>query len=62
MKRIEVEEVWCAMNQMKIRKALGSSGVALEMFRAGGDKCLKSLENIFNGLCQREGLLMLRLF
>ena len=51
MKSIEVEEVWCAINQMKIRKAFGSSGVALEMFRASGDKCLKSFSNIFNGLC-----------
>ena len=45
VKRIEVEEVWCAMNRMKIEKASGSSGVALEMFKADGDKCLK---NIFN--------------
>ena len=45
VKRIEVEEVWCAMNRMKIEKASGPSGVALEMFKADGDKCLK---NIFN--------------
>ena len=47
--RIEVEEVWCAMNRMKIRNASGpTSGVAIELFKAGGDKCLKSLTNIFN--------------
>ena len=34
--RVEVEEVWCAMNRMKIGKASGLSGVALEMFKAGG--------------------------
>ena len=45
--RIEVEEVWCAMNRMKIRKAGGPFGVAIELFKAGGDKCLKPLTNIF---------------
>ena len=38
MRRIEVEEVRCAMNRMKIRKASGPSGVAIELFKAGGDK------------------------
>ena len=46
VRRIEVEEVWCAMNRMKIGKAGGPSGVSLEMFKAGRDKCLKSLTNI----------------
>ena len=32
---------------MKIEKASGSSGVAQEMSKAGGDKCWKSLTNIF---------------
>ena len=36
VRRIEVEEVWLAMNRMKIGKASGPSGVALEMFKAGG--------------------------
>ena len=36
------------MNRMKIGKASGPSGVALEMFKAGKDKCLKSLTNIFS--------------
>ena len=46
--RIEVDKVQCAMNCMKIGKVSGLSGVALELFKAGGDKCLKSLTNIFN--------------
>ena len=36
VRRIEVEEVWCAINRMKIGKASGPSGVALEKFKAGG--------------------------
>ena len=43
MKRIEVKEMRCAMNRMKNGKAIGPSGAALEMFKAGGDKCFKSL-------------------
>ena len=50
VRRIEVKEVWCAMNRMKIRNVSGASGVALEMFKVGGDKCLKSLTNIFNDI------------
>ena len=46
VKRIVVEEVGCAINRMKIGKANGPSGVAIEIFKAGGDKCLKSLRNI----------------
>ena len=38
------------MNQMKIRKASAPSGVAVEMFKVGEDKCLNSLTNIFNML------------
>ena len=37
------------MNQMKIVKASGPS-VAIEMFKASWDKCLKSLTNIFNDI------------
>ena len=48
MRRIEVEEVKCAMNHMKIRKASGPSGVVIESLKAGGDRFLKSLTNIFN--------------
>ena len=57
VRRIEVEEVWCAMNRMKIGKASGLSGLALEMFKAGGDICLKSLTNIFTDILsyQRNG-------
>ena len=50
MRRIEVEKVQCAINCMKIGKASGSSGVAIELPKAGGDKCLKSLTNIFNNI------------
>ena len=41
---------------MKIGKASGPSGVAPEMFRAGGDKCLKSLTNIFNDILFKNKL------
>ena len=56
VRRIEVEEVRCAMSRMKIGKASGLSGVALEMFKAGGDKCLKSLTNIFNDILFKNKL------
>ena len=56
MRRIEVEEVQCERNQMKIRKAGGSSRDALELFKAGGDKCLKSLTNIFNDISFEDKL------
>ena len=58
VRRIEVEGVQCAMNQMKIFKAKGPSGVvAIELFKDGGDKCLKSLTNIFSDILsnQRNG-------
>ena len=42
VRRIEVKEVLCAMNCMKNGKASGPSWVAIELFKAGGDKCLKS--------------------
>ena len=50
VRRIEVDEVRCVMNHMKIRKTSGPSGVAIELLRAGGDKCLKSLTNKFNNI------------
>ena len=50
VRRIEVEEVRCAMNRIKIGKRSGSSGVAVESFKAGGDKCLKSLSKIFDDI------------
>ena len=43
VRRIEVEKVRFAMNRMKMRKASWPSGVAIELFMAGGGKCLKSL-------------------
>ena len=42
---------------MKIEKAIGPSGVALEMFKAGGDKCSKLLTNIFNDILFKDTLL-----
>ena len=41
VRRIEIEEVRCAMNCMEAGKTSGPSGVAIELFMAGGDKCLK---------------------
>ena len=46
----------CAINCMKIGNASGSSGVAIELFKAGGNKCLKSLTNIFNDIFFKDKL------
>ena len=54
MRRIEFEQVQCAMNRIKIRKANGPLGVATELFKAGGD--LKSLTNIFNNILFKDKL------
>ena len=56
VRRIEVQEMQCAMNRMKIGKVSGPSGVAIELFKAGGDKCLKSLTNIFNDILFKDKL------
>ena len=56
MRKIEVQEVWAEMNQMKFEKAGKPSGVALEMFNAGGDTCLKYLTNIFNDILFKDKL------
>ena len=48
VKGIEVEEVRCAMNRMKIGTASGPSGVAIKLFKAGGNKSFESLTNVFN--------------
>ena len=56
VRRIEVKEVRCAVNQMKIGKTRGPSGVVLEMCKVGGDKCLKSLTNIFNDIFFKDKL------
>ena len=58
VRRIKVEDVHCAMNQMKIGKASGPSGVTIEMFKAGGDKCLKSWTNIFNDILFKDKLMV----
>ena len=47
VRRMEVEEVRCAMNRMKIRKVRA-------IFKAAGDKCLKSLTNIFNKILFKD--------
>ena len=36
VRKSEVEEVRCAMNHIKIKKPSGPSGVAIELFKAGG--------------------------
>ena len=55
VRRIEAKEVFWAMNGMKIKKANGSSGnLDLEIFKAVGDKCLKSLTNIFNDILLKD--------
>ena len=56
MRRLQVEDMQCAMNHMKIGKASGPSGVAIELFKAAGDKCLKSLTNISHDIMFREKL------
>ena len=55
MTTIEIEEVGCTMNQMKIGKVSGPSGV--KMFKAGGNKWLRSLTNIFNDILFKDKLL-----
>ena len=57
VRRIEVEELWFAMNRMIIGKASGPSRVAIEWFKAGGDKCLKFFTNIFNDILFKDKLL-----
>ena len=44
------------MYRLKIGKPSGSSGVAIELFKAGGDTCLKSLTNIFNDILFKDKL------
>ena len=47
----------CAMDCMKIGKASGPSEVGIELFKAGRDKYLKSLANIFDDILFRDKLL-----
>ena len=47
----------CAMDCMKIGKASGPSEVGIELFKAGRDKYLKSLTNIFDDILFRDKLL-----
>ena len=45
-----------SMTPMKIGKASGLSGVAIEMFKASGDKSLKYLTNIFTDILFKDKL------
>ena len=56
VRKTEVEEVHCAMNCIKIKKASGPFRVAVELFKAGRDKCFKSLRNIFNDILFKDKL------
>ena len=56
VRRTDVEEVQCAINHMAIGKASGPSGVAIELFKNGGEKCLKSLTNVFNDILFKDKL------
>ena len=44
------------MNHKKIRKASGASGVAIELFKAGGNMCLTSLTNVFSDILFKDKL------
>ena len=52
VRRTQVKKVRCAVNRMKTGRASGPSRVAIELFKADGDKCSKSLTNLFN-ICSR---------
>ena len=54
VRRIEAENVWCAMNYIKIGKASEPSGAAIKLFKAGENKYLKSLTNIFNDILLKD--------
>ena len=56
VRRIEIEKLWCALNRMKIVKASETSVVPIELFKARGDKCLKSLTSIFNDISFKDKL------
>ena len=42
------------MHRTKIGKPNGPCRVVIELFKAGGDKCLKSLPNIFNDILFKD--------
>ena len=54
--RIQVEEMRRAMNHMKIGKTSVPSEVAIKLFKAVADKCLKSLTNILNEILFKNKL------
>ena len=53
MRRIEIEELRCAMNHMKIGKANEPSEVAIKLFKTGWNKFFKSFTNIYKISCSR---------
>ena len=57
VRKIKVQDVLAKLNQIKIKKPDRPSGVALEMFNAHGDTCLKYLTNIFNDILFKDKLL-----
>ena len=54
VRKIEVEEVQYAMDCMEIREANEHFGVAVELFKASGDKCLKCLTSTSNDIYSQE--------
>ena len=54
VRKIEVEEVQYAMDCMEIREASEHFGVAVELFKASGDKCLKCLTSTSNDIYSQE--------
>ena len=57
MRKIEAEQVWCAMNCMKIGETCGLSWVSIQLLKGGGDRALKSLTNIFNDTLVKDKLM-----
>ena len=54
VRKIEVEEVQYAMDCMEIREASEHFRVAVELFKASGDKCLKCLTSTSNDIYSQE--------
>ena len=56
VRRIQVEEMRREMNRMKIGKTSVPSEVAIKLFKAVADKCLKSLTKILNEILFKNKL------
>ena len=54
VRKIEAEEVQYAINRMEIREASEHLGVAVELCKASGDKCLKCLTSTSNDIYSQE--------